>query len=56
MKTKESYEYKMGYDSAINGANTTNCHFGLFATREQTSEWERGRRDGEGQVQRKVAK
>lgn len=39
-------EYKMGYDAGKNGANTTNCNFRLFATREQTKEWERGNKAG----------
>ena len=39
--------YKMGYDCGLNGANTTNCHFSLFSTAENTAEWERGKRAGE---------
>jgi hypothetical protein len=35
--------YNAGRDSAIHGANTTNCHFRHFATREKTMMWERGR-------------
>lgn len=34
---------EMGRDYARNGANTTNCHFSLFCTREHTEAWERGR-------------
>ena len=37
------YAEDMGYDCGKNGANTTNCHFGLFATRELTGAWERGK-------------
>ena len=35
--------YQAGRDYAINGANTVNCHFRWFATKESTREWERGR-------------
>lgn len=38
--------YDLGYDAAVNGANEVNCHFGIFSTRERTSEWERGNRAG----------
>lgn len=37
--------YRMGRDAALNGANTKNCHFTLFATPEMTAGWERGNRD-----------
>jgi len=43
----KSKEYQAGYDAAINGPNTTNCHFSLFSTPEKTKEWERGKKDGE---------
>lgn len=39
--------YDMGKDYALNGVNKTNCHFSLFASREQTEAWERGKKDGE---------
>lgn len=38
-----STEYDMGFDCGMNGANKINCHFSLFATREQTKRWEHGR-------------
>lgn len=41
-----AHEYTMGYDSAINGSNTINSHFSLFASPEQTKAWEAGRRIG----------
>ncbi len=40
------YCYKMGVDRALNGANTTNCHWSLFSSPERTKEWERGEADG----------
>ena len=40
--------YKAGFDSGLNGPNTTNCHFSLFATKEKTARWEAGQADGEG--------
>lgn len=42
-----SQEYLAGYDSGVNGPNETNCNFRLFATPEQTKEWERGRFDAD---------
>lgn len=35
--------YDLGRDCALHGANTVNCHFTIFASREQTTEWERGK-------------
>jgi len=43
----KSYAYKMGYDCGVNGANTTNCHFALFSSKENTEEWERGKKEGD---------
>ena len=39
--------FKAGYDCAVHGANTSNCHLSLFATPELTKEWERGKQEGE---------
>lgn len=47
------HAYKMGKDCAINGANTTNCHFSIFTTREITKKWEQGKRDGERELKQK---
>lgn len=47
------YAYKMGYDCALNGPNTTNCHLSLFSVRELTQEWERGKADGEAEKRRR---
>jgi hypothetical protein len=44
-KRDKSYAYKMGYDCGKNGANTTNCHFSIFSSKENTKEWERGKKD-----------
>ena len=41
-KRSEDYAYKMGIDSHINGANTTNCHFSIFSSPENTKSWEEG--------------
>ena len=35
--------FEAGYDCEMNGANTKNCHFSLFSTREHTRAWEEGR-------------
>ncbi len=39
--------FNAGYDYGLRGANTTNCHFSLFATKELTAAWEAGKRAGE---------
>lgn len=41
MSEKEAESY--GYDCGKNGANMTNCNFRIFATRELTKAWERGK-------------
>jgi hypothetical protein len=35
-----------GYDAGRNKPDIENCHFGLFATPEQTRAWERGNKRG----------
>jgi hypothetical protein len=35
--------FKAGVDCAKNGANTTNCHFRFFGSRELTKFWEAGK-------------
>ena len=45
-KRSEEYAYKMGVDCAKNGANTTNCHFSIFSSSENTRAWEKGEKDG----------
>ena len=37
---------RMGRDCAINGPNTTNCHFTIFTRPEWTRAWEQGKREG----------
>ena len=43
--TKE-YAYEMGKDYAVNGANTTNCNFAIFSSKENTRAWEEGKKMG----------
>lgn len=38
---EEAYEY--GKDYALNGANTTNCNYRIFATQQLKKAWEKGR-------------
>ena len=47
MKIKDTEAYKMGYDAAINGPNTTNCNFMIFCSSQNKDYWEIGKRDGE---------
>ncbi|KKR45486.1 MAG: hypothetical protein UT82_C0028G0018 [Parcubacteria group bacterium GW2011_GWB1_40_14] len=47
MKKEITKEYRAGFDCGINGANEENCHFSLFATSEQTKEWEKGKKDAD---------
>ena len=42
MKATKEQAFKAGRDCAEKGANTTNCHFTLFANSELTKEWQRG--------------
>ena len=48
--------YDHGYDAAVNGANTVNCHFSIFNSRENTKEWERGNADAKRVLQRERGK
>ena len=41
MKTEEAY--MLGKDYALHGANTTNCHFSIFAREDLKTAWEAGR-------------
>lgn len=41
------YCYEMGWDSSINGANTTNCNFNLFSSPDRKKAWEKGRAYGQ---------
>lgn len=34
---------RRGYDSVVSGPNMVNCHFAIFATKANTTAWERGR-------------
>ena len=44
-KHNKSHAYKMGCSSVVDGANHTNCHFSIFSSPENATEWERGARD-----------
>lgn len=44
-KRSKEYAYKMGKDCAKNGANTTNCHFSIFSSKENTEAWDRGNKE-----------
>ena len=43
---ENSYEYRMGYDAAINGANERNCNFGIFSSPSGRDLWEAGNKAG----------
>jgi hypothetical protein len=45
--SSELEAYEAGKDCAVNGANTTNCHFTHFATPALTKAWEQGKANGE---------
>lgn len=47
--SKETTEYKNGFDAGLNGPNKINSHFSNFATKEQTDSWEAGQRAGKKQ-------
>lgn len=49
---EQTNAYKAGFDCGTNGPNEQNCHFTIFATRENTKEWERGKKDGEVAAER----
>lgn len=38
--------YDAGLDCAVNGANMTNCHFGIFSSPDKAEAWERGNKEG----------
>ena len=40
---EQAYEY--GLDCGRHGADALNCHFSIFASPENTAEWERGNND-----------
>jgi hypothetical protein len=49
LEPEKSEAYLHGFDCGKNGPNTTNCHFSIFGTKEGTSQWEKGKADGEKQ-------
>lgn len=42
----EQQAYEAGKDCAVNGPNTSNCHFRYFSSPEKTKAWEKGSKDG----------
>jgi hypothetical protein len=53
MKRTEQEAEESGRASAVFGADLANCHFTLFATKELTRAWERGRSRGEVEKRRR---
>jgi hypothetical protein len=47
VKAEIEFAYEMGFDCAVNGANTINCNFKIFNTPENTKAWEEGKRNGQ---------
>ena len=47
-KVTPEQAYKYGLDCGRHGVDPLNCHFSIFATPENTAEWERGKRDATG--------
>ena len=39
--------YNAGYDCGMNGANTNNCAITYFSTKEKTTRWEAGKKQGD---------
>lgn len=42
----EKRAFEAGYDAAVHGSNTINCHFRHFRSPELTRAWEKGRDAG----------
>jgi hypothetical protein len=55
MRTESDAE-EAGWDAGYYGPNTTNCHFGYFATKELTAAWERGNARGKRDRDAEVAR
>ena len=49
-KQDEKAARDAGRDCALNGANTTNCHFSLFSSPELTRAWEEGKKQAEREL------
>ena len=41
--------YDAGFDCEKNGANTSNCHFSIFSTKEKTEAWRKGKKMAESE-------
>lgn len=46
LATSEEMAFDAGYKAAIDGPDTTNCHFSWFRSPEMTAAWERGNKAG----------
>lgn len=44
---EEQSAYDAGYSAAIDGSDTTNCHFSIFSTPEKMKAWESGKQNGD---------
>jgi len=55
MTPQEQVAYNAGKDAGLHGPNTENCHFGLFARKEWTRAWERGKAEGDRLKAKQVA-
>jgi hypothetical protein len=57
LNAENNLEYceRMGYDSAKNGSNTTNCDFRIFGTKEGMKSWEKGKRKFELEQFQKIS-
>ncbi|MDP2620873.1 MAG: hypothetical protein Q8P46_11985 [Hyphomicrobiales bacterium] len=40
--TQEVFDWEAGWDSAVEGPNTLNCHFSHFRSERSTKAWEAG--------------
>lgn len=47
LSNQKSVPYAMGWDAAVNGADTTNCHHATFGSPETMSQWQAGKEAGE---------
>lgn len=47
LATERSVPYAMGWDAAVSGPDTTNCHFATFGTPETMRQWQAGKEAGE---------
>ena len=48
--------YQLGYDCGLNGVSDENCHFSIFSSRDNTKQWEKGKRKAEEIVKKDIEK